>query len=92
MEDDFGYDDACMIQAASNDKAEELFRLSNEDFLDYIIENGMDCDYTVKNFKAWTIAKRIKRNGWRPTIKQRTAITNVFCFTLYGIKPNWTIS
>ena len=47
MEDDFGYADACMIQAASNDRAEELFRLSDEDFLDYIIENGIDCDYVM---------------------------------------------
>jgi len=91
MEEDFGYADACMIQAASNDKEEELFRLSDEDFLDYIIENGIDCDYVAKNFKAWTIAKRIKHNGWKPTLKQRTAITNVFCFNLYGVKPNWSI-
>ena len=92
MDDDYEYAAVCMAQADSNDKAEELFQLSDEDFLDYIIENGIDCDYAVKGFKAWTIAKRIKRNGWRPTLKQRTAITNVFCFTLYGVKPNWSIS
>ncbi|MCG0772332.1 hypothetical protein IMAU10062_01471 [Lactiplantibacillus plantarum] len=92
MDDDFAYADACMTQAYSNDKAEELFGLSDEDFLDYIIENGIDCDYVIKGFKAWTIAKRIKRNGWHPTLKQRTAITNVYCFTLYGVKPSWSIS
>lgn len=92
MEDDFAYGDICMVQGASNDKSEELFSLSDKDFLDYIIKNGIDCDYVIKGFKAWTIAKRIKRNGWRPTLKQRTAITNVFCFTLYGVKPNWPIS
>lgn len=90
MDDDFEYTD--IGQAASNDKAEELFRLSDEDFLDYIIENGIDCDYVIEEFKAWTIANRIKHNGWHPTIKQRTAITNAFCFTLYGVKPNWSIS
>ncbi|MGY5262774.1 hypothetical protein [Lactiplantibacillus plantarum] len=92
MDDDFEYAAVCIGQAASNDKAEELFCLSDEDFLDYIIENGIDCDYVVKEFKAWTIAKRIKHNGWHPTLKQRTAITNVFCFTLYGVKPSLSIS
>lgn len=88
MDDDFEYADALIAQVDSNGKAEELSHLSDEDFLDYIIENGSDCDLCFKGFKAWTIAKRIKRNGWRPTLKQRTAITNVFCFTLYGVKPN----
>jgi hypothetical protein len=92
MDDDFEYANLCMAQADSNDKAEELFDLSDEDFLDYIIENGIDCNYVIKGFKAWTIAKRIKRNGWHPTLKQRIAITNVFCFTLYGVKPSWSIS
>lgn len=91
MEEDFGYADVYMTQSASNDKAEELFHLSDEDFLDYIIENGIDCDYAVEGFKAWTIAKRIKHNRWHPTLKQRIAITNVFCFDLYGVKPDWSI-
>lgn len=92
MDDDFEYADAVLAQVDSNGKAEELWLLSDEDFLDYIIENGIDCDYAVKGFKAWTIAKRIKRNGWRPTLKQRTAITNVFCFTIYGVTPSFSIS
>lgn len=72
---------------ASNEEADRLFSLSDKEFLDYIIQNGMDCDYVIKEFKAWTIAKRIRSNGWSPTMKQRTAITNVFCFNLYGVKP-----
>ena len=57
-------------------------------FLDYIIDNGADCDYVVEGFKAWTIAKKLKNNNWTPTVKQRNAITNVFCFSMYGVKPN----
>ena len=52
-----------MIQAASNDKAEELFRLPDEDFLGYMIENGIDCDYVAKNFKAWTIVSFVILGG-----------------------------
>ena len=91
MDDDYEYAAVWMSQSASNDKAEELSHLSDEDFLDYIIENGIDCDYAVRGFKAWTIAKRIKHNRWHPTLKQRTAITSVFCFDLYGVKPDWSI-
>jgi len=92
MDDDYEYTDAVIAQVNSNGKAEELWLQSDEDFLDYIIKNGSDCDLCFREFKAWTIAKRIKRNGWHPTIKQRTAIINVFCYTLYGVKPNWSIS
>ena len=73
---------------ASSEEADRLYSLSDKDFLDYIIANGTDCDDVVKGFKAWTIAKKLKNNHWTPTIKQREAIINVFCFSIYGAKPN----
>jgi len=73
---------------ASSEEANRLSGLSDKDFLDYIIDNGADCDYVVRDFKAWTIAKKLKNNNWTPTINQRKAITNVFCFSIYGAKPN----
>lgn len=73
---------------ATNEEADRLYGLSDNDFLDYIIDNGADCDCVIKGFKAWTIAKKLKNNNWTPTKKQRIAITNIFCFSIYGVKPN----
>lgn len=56
-------------------------------FLNYIIKNGADSDNALKNFKPWSIAKRLKTNGWKPTYKQKKAISNVYCYWEYGIKP-----
>jgi len=83
-EDEYDWDS----YMASSEESDRLYGLSDKDFLDYIIANGADCDYVVKGFKAWTIAKKLKNNNWTPTINQRKAITNVFCFSIYGVKPN----
>ena len=47
MDDDFEYADAVIAQVDSNGKAEELWLLSDEDFLDYIIEERR----WTKNFR-----------------------------------------
>lgn len=37
---------------ASSEEAHRLSCLSDKDFLDYIIANGLGCDYVVEGFKA----------------------------------------
>ena len=89
MEDDnvFDYEDLEVARFFSSKMFDELMDMKDDYFLNYIIENGADSDYALNNFKPWSIAKRIKENGWKPTYKQKKAISNVYCYWKYGMKP-----
>ena len=79
MEDNngFDYEEIEVARFFSNKMFDELMDTKDDDFLDYIIKNGADSDNALKNFKPWSIAKRLKTNGWEPTYKQKKAISNI---------------
>lgn len=89
MEDDngFDYEEPEIAIFFSNKMFDKLMNMKDDDFIDYILKNSSDFDYALENFKPWSIAKRLKANGWKPTYKQKKAISNVYCYWEYGIKP-----
>lgn len=89
MEDDngFDYEELEIARFLSNKMFDKLMDMKDDDFLDYILKNGADSDYVLENFKPWSITNKIKTNGWKPTYKQKKAISNVYCYWEYGIKP-----
>ena len=63
MDDDYEYTDAVIAQVNSNGKAEELWLQSDEDFLDYIIKNGSDCDLCFRGLRHGQLPKELSVMG-----------------------------
>jgi len=58
-----------------------LAKMSDVELLDYLCKQGEKLD-TLDTFKTYTIAKRLKDNGWTPTKKQREALINTAAVAL----------
>jgi hypothetical protein len=64
-----------------NDIVKKLERMSNPELLDYLCKQGPKLN-TLESFKTYTVAKRIKDNGWIPTARQRDALINTAAIAL----------
>jgi len=58
-----------------------LEKMTDVQLLDYLCKQGKKLD-TLDTFKTYTIAKRLKDNGWTPTKKQREALINTAAVAL----------
>jgi hypothetical protein len=64
-----------------NETVKELERMSDKELLDCLCKHGSKLN-TLETFKTYTVAKRIKDNGWIPTAKQREALINTAAIAL----------
>jgi hypothetical protein len=61
--------------------ASMLAEMPDTELLDYLCRQGSKLN-TLKTFQTYTIAKRIRDNGWAPTHKQREALINTAAIAL----------
>jgi len=59
----------------------ELNKMQDAELINYLCEQGEKLD-TLETFKTYTIAKRLRDNGWTPTPKQREALINTAAIAL----------
>jgi hypothetical protein len=71
-----------MIKSRKEYLAEVFCRISDESLLDIAVAVGEDANRITDHFKCYDVALKIKSHGWKPTAKQRSAITNVLAYYL----------
>jgi len=65
----------------------EKFSLKHDDeIIDLAIKAGKELDDSFEHFPAYSIALKLKKNGWKPTEKQRDALINVLA--VYTVNQN----
>ena len=61
--------------------ASMLAKMPDNELLDYLCRQGNKLN-TLNTFQTYTIAKRIRDNGWTPTHKQREALIKTAAIAL----------
>jgi hypothetical protein len=65
------------------EKLTDIFNLISDDsLLDIAVAAGEATNQVTKHFPCYDVALKIKSHGWTPTVKQRSAITNVLAWYL----------
>jgi len=72
-------------QALVWEESEELSRKGDDELLIMAINAGKGLDDSFEHFPAYTVALKLKTNGWKPTEKQREAIINVLAYYNAGL-------
>ena len=63
------------------DIREELSDCTDDELLDKAISDGAELD-DFEHFPAYSIAQKIKNNGWKVTSRQRDAFINCLAYYL----------
>jgi hypothetical protein len=73
-----------VFQKEKENKHEYLEKLSDTALLDLTVAQGDRINHVTDRFKCYDAAVKIKRNGWKPTERQREAIENILAHWLAG--------
>jgi len=80
-QDDAYYAEHDIRNEEINGTKHRLSEMSDTELLDFICSKGKSLN-TLETFKTYTVAKRIKDNGWKPTRKQRESLINTAAIAL----------
>jgi len=70
------------FEETAREQRELLFEKTDSEILDEAIKIGPELNDVTDHFPAYNVARKLKKNGWTPTEKQRKAIVNVVAWLL----------